>query len=167
MVIDAYSRFLEVDIVRSTSAAAIIPKLDQIFATHGIPVILSSDNGRPFSSYGIKKYMKEKGIFYKKITPLWPQVNSEAEEFMKPLTKAIRLAHTEGKQWTNHLYDSLLNYRTTPHVTTGHPPEKLLFNRSIHNKLPHITPTVSDKDHQVRERDKNAKDKMKKNADTR
>ena len=37
VVIDAYSRFPEVNIVRSTSPAAIIPKLDQIFATHGIP----------------------------------------------------------------------------------------------------------------------------------
>ena len=86
--------------------------------------------------------MKEKGIDHKKITPLWPEANSEAEGFMKPLTKAIRSAHTEGKQWTNHLYDFLLNYRTTPHVTTGHPPATLLFNRSVRNKLPQITPTV-------------------------
>ena len=167
VVIDAYSRFPEVDTVRSTSAAAIIPKLDRIFATHGIPVILRSDNGPPFSSHEIKTYMKEKGIHHKKITPLWPQANSEAEGFMKPLTKAIRSAHTEGKQWTNHLYEFLLNYRTTPHGTTGHPPATLLFNRSVRNKLPQITPTVSDKDHQVRERDRKAKDKMKKDADIR
>ena len=167
VVIDAYSRFPEVDIVRSTSAAAIIPKLDRIFATHGIPVVLRSDNGPPFSSYEIKRYMKEKGIDHKKITLLWPQANSEAEGFMKPLTKAIRSVHTEGKQWTNHLYDFLLNYRTTPHVTTRHLPATLLFNRSVRNKLPQMPPTVSDKDCQVRERDRKEKDKMKKNADVR
>jgi hypothetical protein len=38
--IDAYSRFPEVDIVRSASASAIIPKLDRILATHGIPTIM-------------------------------------------------------------------------------------------------------------------------------
>ena len=143
MVIDTYSRFPEVGIVRSASAA-IIHKLDLIFATHGIPVILSNNNGPPFSSYEIKRYMKEKRINPKNITPLWPQVNSEAEGFMKLLTKAIRSAQTIGKQWTYHLYEFLLNYRTTPHVTIGHPPATLLFSRSIHNKLPEIAPTVSD-----------------------
>ena len=37
VIIDAYSRFPEVEIVHSTSAKAIIPKLDRIFSTHGLP----------------------------------------------------------------------------------------------------------------------------------
>ena len=104
VVVDAYSRFPEVDIIRSTSTTAIIPKLDRIFATHGIPAVLHSDNGPPFTSHEIKKYVEENGIKHQRITPLWPQANSEAESFMKPLTKAIRSAHAEGKRWTKHLY---------------------------------------------------------------
>ena len=65
VVIDAYSRFPEVDIVRSTSAAAIIPKLERIFATHGIPSTIHSDNGPPFTSREIEEYMKENGIEHK------------------------------------------------------------------------------------------------------
>ena len=49
VVIDAYSRFPEVDIVHSTSASAIIPRMDRIFSTHGIPLIDRSDNGPPFT----------------------------------------------------------------------------------------------------------------------
>ena len=37
-----------------------------------------------------KAYMQENGITHQKITPLWPPANSEAENFMKPLTKTIR-----------------------------------------------------------------------------
>ena len=114
VVIDAYCRFPEVDIARSISAAATIPNLYWIFAMHGIPLVLCSDNSPPFLSPEIKRYIKEKGIDHKKITPLWSQANMEAEGYMKPLTKAIRSAHTEEKQWTNHLYDFLLNYRTSP-----------------------------------------------------
>ena len=136
VVIDAYTRFPEVSVVRSTAASAVILKLDRIFATHGIPVILRSDNGPPFTSHDIEKYMAENGIEHQRITPLWPQANSEAENFMKPLTKAIRSAHTEGKQWTKYLYRFLLNYRTTPHTTTGYAPATLLFNREVRNKLP-------------------------------
>lgn len=51
VVIYAYSRFPEVDIVHSTSASAIIPKLDRILATHGIPTVIRSDNGPPFTKY--------------------------------------------------------------------------------------------------------------------
>ena len=89
VVIDAYSRFPEVEVVRSMSAAAIIPKLDKIFATHGVPVVMRSDNGPPFTSNEIHRYMQEYGIKHQRITPLWPQANSEAERFMKSLTKAI------------------------------------------------------------------------------
>ena len=70
------------------------------------------------------------------MTPLWPQANSEAENFMKPLTKAIRSAHAEGRDWKKDLYRFMLNYRATPHFTTPHcttgiaPSDLLLIERS-------------------------------------
>ena len=155
------------DIVRSTSAATIMPHLDRIFATHGIPTVLRSDNGPPFTSHEFKMYMEENGIEHQKITPLWLQANSEAESFIKPLTKAVRSAHTEGKQWTKHLYKFLLNYRTTPHSTTGYAPATLLFNRAVCNKLPQITSPESSTNQQVKENDEKAKSKMKEKTDAR
>ena len=50
VVIDAYSRFPEVDIVHSTKATSTISKLEHIFATLGIPTIIKSNNGPPFTS---------------------------------------------------------------------------------------------------------------------
>ena len=111
-MIDAYSRFPEVEIVQSTAAKGTISKLDRIFATHIILKILKSDNGPPFFGNEFKAYMQENGITHQKITPLWPQANSEAENFMKPLTKARR-------GWKKDLYRFMLNYRATPHCTTG------------------------------------------------
>ena len=165
VVIDAYFRFPEVDIIQSTSATAITPKLDRIFVTHGIPAVLRSDNGPPFTSHEIKKYVEENGIEHQRITPLWPQANSEAESFMKPLTKAIHSAHAEGKQWTKHLYKFLLNYQTTPHTTTRYAPATLLFNREVRNKLPQLTPEEPSTSQKVRKNDQKAKTKMKENAD--
>ena len=71
-------------------------------------------------------YDRIRGENHHKITPLWPQVNSEAENFMKPLTKTIHVARTEKKVWKKNLYTFLLNYRATPHTTTGFPPSELL-----------------------------------------
>ena len=165
VVIDAYSRFPEVEIVKSTSAATTIPKLEHIFSTHGIPTVLCSDNGPPFTSHKFKAYTKENGIKHRKITPLWPQANSQAESFMKSLTKAIRSAYAKGKNWTKHLHKFLLNYRTIPHTTTGQAPATPLFNRQVQNKLPQLITEIPDK--AVREKDQKAKEKMKQYADTR
>ena len=166
VVIDAYSRFPEVDVVHSTKATSTISKLECIFATHGIPRIIKSDNGPPFTSHEFHSYTTEIGAKHQKITPLWPQANSEAENFMKPLTKAICSAYTEKKNWKKEIYTFLLNYRATPHTTTGFPPSELLFNRKIRTKLPQVT-MVSDqsKDEKVRKADELAKSKMKCNAD--
>jgi len=49
VVIDRYSRYPEVEIVRSTKASSVIPKLEKMFATHGIPDTITSDNGPPFN----------------------------------------------------------------------------------------------------------------------
>ena len=61
VIIDCYSRFPEVEILSSTSANTIIPKFDRIFATQGIPVKIKTDNGPPFQSEQIDRYMKDMG----------------------------------------------------------------------------------------------------------
>ncbi len=61
VVMDRYSRFPEVEIVPSTKASVVIPKLDKIFAVHDIPDILKSDNSPPFNG-DYKQYLKTLGI---------------------------------------------------------------------------------------------------------
>ena len=112
-------------------------------------------------------YMAENGINHFRITPLQPQANSEAENFMKPLTKAIRLAHAEEKTLKKHLYKFLLNYRTTPHCTTEFAPAELLFNRKVHNKLPQLSDNNQSTSLEVRRKDEKVKAKMKAHADAK
>ena len=103
VVIDAYSRFPEVEIVSSTSAQSTILKLKRIFATHDIPEVLKSDNGPPFQSHAFHQFLKDHGIKHKPSSPLWPQRNGEAENFMKPLVKAVKSAHHVGK-WNYSIF---------------------------------------------------------------
>ena len=89
VVVDAYSRFREVEVVSSTSAQSTILKLKRIFATHGIPEVLKSDNVPPFQSHVFHQFLKDHGI--KPSSPLWPQGNGGTENFMKPLVKLLSL----------------------------------------------------------------------------
>ena len=167
VVIDAYSQFPEVEIVHSTPASTIISRMDRIFSTHGIPLIVKSDNGPPFTSDEIKRDMEENGIQHHRITLVWSQANSEAENLMKPLTKAVHSAHIEGKTWKKHLHKFLLNYRTAPHCTTGFAPAQLLFNRNVQNKLPQLASNSQETNHEVQRKDEKTKTKMKVHAETR
>ena len=72
VVTDEYSRYVVVDILDSTSARAIIPRLDRIFSEFGLPEQVKTDNGPPFNSSEFKTYMSNMGIKHRKITPLWP-----------------------------------------------------------------------------------------------
>ena len=92
VIIDEYSRFPIVRIVKSTSANTIIPVIDDIFATFGIPGILKSDNGPPFNSGQLQSYAEHMGFTHRKVTPYWPRANGDAERFMKNLGKIIRAA---------------------------------------------------------------------------
>ena len=134
MVIDRYSRYPEVEIVRSTKASTVIPKLDKMFATHGIPEILTSDNGPPFNGDEYQRYLTALGINKNSSTPKWPQGNAEVERFNQPLGKALKTATIEGKVWQQEINCFLLQYRTTPHSTTKVSPAELLFNRAVRGK---------------------------------
>ena len=133
---DRYSRFPEVQIVRSTKASTVITKLDKIFVTHGIPSVINWGNGPPFNSEEYRKYLEVLGIKPAFFKLYWPQGNAEAKRFMQPLGKALKTAKRQGHPWQQELSRFLLQYRTAPHVTTGVPPSELLFNRIVKGKLP-------------------------------
>ena len=160
VVIDDYSRFPVVEIIKSTSTSSVIPVLDKIFATHGQPETLKTDNGPPFQSAEFKKFMMYSGINHRKITPLWPRANGLVENFMKPLNKAIKTAAVQGKSWKQELYKFLRNYRATPHVTTNIPPAVALYGRNIRTLIPEILAPTTDKGMQLRDRSQKVKQKF-------
>ncbi|CAB4000605.1 Retrovirus-related Pol poly from transposon [Paramuricea clavata] len=114
VILDCYSQFPEVEVLSSISAKSVIPKLDAVFARHGVPSQVVSDNGQPFQGHQFNRYMTKMGIQHNTSTPLWPQGNAEVEAFMKPLGKAIRTANLEGRSWKQELSKFLLAYQSTP-----------------------------------------------------
>ena len=115
LLADDYSRFPFVELVSSTSASAVTPNLDQLFATFGTPKIVRSDNGPPFSREEFAKFAHVLGFKHRKVTPLWPRANGEVERFVKTLKKCLKAAKVEGRNWRKELQAILRNYRTSPH----------------------------------------------------
>ena len=94
VVIDEYSRLPEVEIVKSQSAATVIPVFDKIFSARGVPDCLKTDNGTPFQSEDFKLFARFLGFEHRKN---WPEANSLAERFMRSLGKTCRCAQITQK----------------------------------------------------------------------
>ena len=107
------------------------------------------------------------GITHRKITPLWPLANAEAETFMKPLKKCPQTAVIDNKNCKQALQQFLLNYRATLHCATKMPPATALFGRNIRTKLPLQEARVNMRliEKQINEADAETKAKSKSYAD--
>ena len=69
LITDDYSRYPVVEIVKSMSEIAVIPKLDKVFSEFGIPNTVRSDNGPPFNGKEFALFAEELGFKHGKITP--------------------------------------------------------------------------------------------------
>ena len=138
VVVDYFSRFFEVAVTKPVISGKRISCLEAMFATHGLPLSIKTDNGPQFVSEEFEVYLRDNNIEHRTSTPLWPQANGEVERQNRSLLKAMRVAHSEGRDWRKELQKFLLGYRSTPHTTTGVSPAKLLFGREIRSKLPDV-----------------------------
>ena len=90
---DACARWPEVAILHSTMSATIIGHLRKIFAVHGLPEKVVTDNGANLVSEEFENFLATHAIKHRKVMPYWPQANAAVEQFNKTIEKAIRAAH--------------------------------------------------------------------------
>ena len=166
VLIDYYSRWAEVEITTTTTSARILKWLDSVFATHGYPVTLQTDNAKYFTSAEFRDTLKAWGIKPRTVTEYWPQANGLVERFNKILLKFIHASLAEGRNWKKSIPTMLQNYRTTPHRTTGKTPALLLMNRELRTKMPSIQQTLNNPiSTDVKKTDADSKQKSKSLAD--
>ena len=106
VAIHDYPRFPDIEIVHSTAANAVIPKLDRIFAAYVVPEVVKTDNGE----HEFVQFADYLGFVFRKVTPLWPEANGEVERFMRSFGKVLRTT----TNWKQLMYQFLRNYRATP-----------------------------------------------------
>ena len=138
VVIDYYSRYYEIAIMKDTTSEKIIDSLENIFLHHGLPMCIRSDNGPQFTSEGFKQYLKDINVKHLRTTPLHPAANGEVERQNRSLMKRIRIAQAESLDWKQEIRKYLMAYRTKPHSVTGVSPAELLFKRKLRTKIPEV-----------------------------
>ena len=127
VVVDYFSRWLEVKILKDLCSDSTIAVLKEIFSVHGIPEILRTDGGPQFVSNSFKIFSMDYGFEHQITDPYFPQANGCTERAVQVAKRLFRTADP---------YLSLMTYRNTPVEVTGFSPAQLLMGRSIRTTLP-------------------------------
>ena len=136
VAIDEFSRFVDVDITTSTSGEKLLPILDKLWASQGTCNTLVTDNGPPYNSQEFAAYCRKMGIKHKPVTPLHPQANGIAENFMKKIVHVTHTAIVEHKDPRREVFKMVMMHNTTGHDTTKIPPAEAMMNRSVKAYIP-------------------------------
>lgn len=127
LVVDYYSRWIEVRKLSSAGSHTTIEAMKSIFSVHGICELLVSDNGPQFASQEFHDFVSQYGFSHVTSSPAYPKANGEAE----------RAVGTVKRLWkkTADPHLSLMIYRATP-LENGYTPSELLMGRQIRTTLP-------------------------------
>ena len=151
------SKWLEAHVVETPTLAGTIQKLRQMFATHGIPETIVTDNGSVFTSKEFNHFTDMNGIKHLNTEPYHPASNGLAERAVQTLKTGLK------KMTAGNIEDKLarflFQYRITPHTTTGQSPAELLMGRRPRSYLDILKPNILDRVSINQERQKEGHDR--------
>ena len=139
IVVDYMSNYPEIAPLSGKDIQCVIKALKPIFARHGIPSEITSDNV-PFTSYDFLNFSRHYGFKYSPISPRDSNANGKAEMGVKIVKKLLTKAYDSG----GDPYLALLNYRASP-LECGKSPAQLLMGRNVRTRLPMILKDKPDK----------------------
>ena len=90
VVANAHSKWLEVKVVNSATSQSTIQQLRSMFATHGLPEMLVTDNGSVFTSAEFQEFMQRNGVRHIKTAPYHPASNGLAERAVQTVKEALK-----------------------------------------------------------------------------
>jgi len=134
--------------------------LKSIFARHGIPDTVISDNGPQYSATVFSNFSKEYGFTHVTSSPRYPQANGEAERAVKTVKELLKK--------NDDPYLAILAYRSTP-LENGYSPAELLMGRRLRTTVPTINQQLIPQLPEASKlhKEKNLRQRQKKNFDRR
>ena len=127
IVVDYYSRYVEYAPLTNLSCEAIVEVFKAIFARHGVPEMLISDNGPQYVGKAFVEFAKEYVFTHVTSSPKHAQCNGAAERAVQTIKRLLTKSADP--------YLAILSYRTSP-LGNGFSPAELLMGRKLRTTVP-------------------------------
>ena len=129
--------------LKSMTSKETIDFVESVFAIHGIPKTLISDNARQFTSFEFDNFKKQWDFQHTTSSPHYPQSNGFIERTVQTVKNCLKKAKAQKQ----NPQLAFLSLRTTPIDKTLPSPAELLFNRKVQNQIPHIIRHTNKSEH--------------------
>ena len=127
IVIDAYSKWMEVIPVCYATSQTTITKLRILFTTRGLSEMLVSDNGTLFISAELQEFVSRNAISHVLTSLYYPASNGLAERAVQTFKSAMKKMSTGPIE--TRIARLLFNQHLTPATATGNAPAKPLLGQ--------------------------------------
>jgi transposase InsO family protein len=142
IIIDAYTKWIEVIKMKTTTTAVTCAKLREVFARLGVPRVLVSDNGPQLTSDEFEEFCKTNLIHHIRSTPWHAKTNGLAERAVRTFKERMAAAKESTADINVRLQKFLISYRNSPQKSTGRPPAEMMFGRRLRTQLDLLKPDV-------------------------
>lgn len=129
IVIDAYSRWLEIFPMQTPTSDRVIKCLRQLICRYGFCKQIVSDNATYFTSDDFKQFCKMNGITHIRSTPYHSRTNGMVERVIQTFKRHFRMMEDKYPDKEHRLQVFLWSYRINPHSSTGRTPAELFLHR--------------------------------------
>lgn len=134
IIVDSYSKWVEVIPTKSTTTEFCIRELRKLFTTFGIPVVLVSDNGTQFTSHVFKNFLQSNGVVHKLSAPYHPSSNGQAERSVQTIKNYLHCMCGETGDINLKIARLLMQLRKVPNQE-GMSPYMLMLGRDARTRL--------------------------------
>lgn len=151
VMIDTYSKWLEVVRTKQITSNKTIEILGSIFSRFGVPSTIVSDNATSFTSYDFKRFCEINGITHITSPPFHPASNGQAENsvktFKNSLKKMLQDKENKGISIDKLMGILLFANRNTIHSETKKSPYEMMFNRRPLLRWKALAPSKNENSH--------------------
>jgi len=129
VVVDYFTKWVEAEPTENITSKDVIKFLIKVFSRHGVPQVITTDNGVQFTSDMTKIFLDLYDVYVKFTSTYHPESNGLTENRNKEIGKLLRLLGKKHKEWDEILPSALWALRTTKNVVTNHSSFELVYGR--------------------------------------
>ena len=133
LIIDYFSKYVEVAKLRDMSSSSVISVLKSQFARHGVPYVMYSDPGTQLNSAEMSKFAADWNFTWKTSSAKYSQSNGMVERHIATIKRMFKKLDDDPGKDPNL---AMLEYRNTPIGDGLKSPNEIMFGRKIRGILP-------------------------------